>query len=462
MSSCIMKGDAPNLHHMSKRIITITTLYLLSAVYFSSQAQPNLVPAHSNCLIREELQEDFRRFREILENEHCCPYEYTSKRELDSLFDLHYGLIDHDMRPEEFFRLLAPITARIGCMHTATWMPGRFFNEPPDMMFPLQLELIDQYVVVTGSYLETCEVPVGSVILEINGKPMECILEELREITSADAFNPYFIDAQMMKRFSMFYASVSGFPEEHEIRYLLPGSKAPEVKKLTPAHIDAVRGVVFSHFNSPPLKFEVLAEKNTAVMTVSTFIYYNKVDYFRNFMDSCFRLIRERAIGNLVLDLRGNGGGDPFCASILLSYLQKSPAPYFAEPYGKYAELAQPVPLPENHFCGNLYTLLDGSCGSTNGHFCALLKYHHTGIFIGTPSGSTYQCNAGKNTEFRLPNSTMIITVGRSTFSAAVHDMDKAAPILPDIEVNETCQDFLENRDPFMEKAMEQIELHRR
>jgi hypothetical protein len=192
-------------------------------------------------------------------------------------------------------------------------------------------------------------------------------------------------------------------------------------------------------------------------MTVNTFIYYDKADYFRNFMDSCFHLMKEKKIMDLILDLRGNDGGDPFCSSILFSYLQKSPVPYFAEPYSKYAVLADPIPIPQNNFSGNLYTLIDGSCGSTNGHFCALLKYHNIGKFVGTPSGSTYKCNAGKNTEFRLLNSKIIITIGRSTYSAAVDNMDKTAPIMPDIIVNENYNDFLDNKDLFIEKAIENV-----
>ncbi len=141
---------------------------------------------------------------------------------------------------------------------------------------------------------------------------------------------------------------------------------------------------------------------------------------------------------------------------ILLSYLENKPVPYFARPYGRYADLARPVPVAENHFTGNLLTLLDGSCGSTNGHFCALLKYNRIGRFVGTPGGATYKCNAGRNTEFRLDSTLMIITLGRETFEAAVEGMDKRSPIMPDIVVKETYFSFLENRDLILERALKE------
>jgi C-terminal processing protease CtpA/Prc len=231
----------------------------------------------------------------------------------------------------------------------------------------------------------------------------------------------------------------------------------PEVIKLTPANYKTVNDQVLFHFHNPPLGFKILDDKDAALMTIPTFIYYDKVDFFRNFMDSCFALINTEKINNLILDVRGNTGGDPFCASILLSYLQTREVPYFSEPYGRYQSLSEPLPLPENHFKGNLFTLVDGGCGSTNGHFCALLKYYNIGKFVGTPSGATYKCNAGRNTELRLTNTQMIITIGRSTYAAAVKNMDTSA-IWPDLLVEETYEAFLAGKDVFIETALREIE----
>jgi hypothetical protein len=405
----------------------------------------------------EDLRQDFNQLRRILENEHCCLYEYTGKKEFDALFDEKYKLIDRPMRYEEFFRIIAPLAAKVGCMHTALWMPGGFFKLGTDNLFPLQVRLIENYLVVTGGYRDTLEVPVGSVILEINGRRPDAIMDELRKITSADAFNPYFIDSQVQERFPMFYASVFGFPEKYTVTYALPGRKTRVKADLNPADLPSVRKVVFANFAHPPLTIEFMEDVKTAVMTVKTFSYYDRVDYFKDFMDRSFRQIKDKGVENLVLDLRGNDGGDPFCAVILYSYLEKESAPYFAEPYGKYAELAKPVPLPENHFTGNLFTLLDGRCGSTNGHFSALLDYHRIGRFVGTPSGSTYKCNAGKNTEVGLDKTSIILTLGRSTFAAAVKGMDKAKPIMPDHPVKETYRDFLQGKDVYLETAVELI-----
>jgi hypothetical protein len=103
------------------------------------------------------------------------------------------------------------------------------------------------------------------------------------------------------------------------------------------------------------------------------------------------------------------------------------------------------------------FKLIDRPCGSTNGHFCALLKYHKIGKFVGTPSGSTYKCNAGKNTEIQLDKTSIILTLGRNTFAAAVKGMDKSKPIMPDYPVRETYQDFLDGKDVYMETALKLV-----
>ncbi len=441
-----------------KKSLKFIPFILVSIVVSRPFAQEGISPNTPPVFTVEDLRHDFAQFRRILEEEHCCLYEYTGKDEFDRMFDERLALIDRPMRYEEFFRSAAPLAAQAGCMHTALWMPGRFFDLDPDNLFPLQIRLIEDRLVVTGTFREILEVPRGSVILEINGVPAKAVFDELRTIASGDAHNPYFIETQVEKRFAMFYASVFGFPEKFTVNYTPPGQDTRMTADLRPADIGSVRKVVFAHFDAPLPAFEVLEGGKTAVMTVKTFIYYDRVEEFRKIMDSSFRRIKLEGVENLILDLRGNDGGDPFCAVILYSYLEKEPAPYFAEAYyGRYADLAKPVPLQENRFSGNLYTLLDGRCGSTNGHFCALLDYHDIGRFVGTPSGATYKCNAGRNTEFRLDKTSLILTIGRGTFAAAVEGMDKAKPIMPDYPVKETCRDFLEGRDVYLEKALELI-----
>ncbi|MCK4653933.1 MAG: hypothetical protein KAU01_05775 [Candidatus Cloacimonetes bacterium] len=405
----------------------------------------------------KELQEDFQQMRHTLEENHANFYEYTNKEIFDKLFEQQYDLIIQPMMLNEFFKLLTPITARVGCGHTNLWMPDEYWNLGPGKLFPLQIKLIEGYAVVTGDYNNKSLVPVGSIVLKINDIPINDIIEEMKANYSADALNENFILSQIQRRFSLIYARRFGFPEKFTVTYALPGRKTRATAELQPANLRAVRAVVFENFNHPELEFGIMEEKSTAIMTIQTFIYYDSVPMFKAFLDSCFKEIHEKKIANLILDLRSNDGGDPFCAAPLFSYLEHEPVPYFAESYGKYSRLADPIPLAENHFTGNLFTLIDGRCNSTNGHFCSLLKYNKIGKFIGTEGGATYKCNAGKNTQIHLKNTKIMLFFGRSTYAAAVKEMDKTRGILPDYTVEQTYRDFLDGKDTILEYTFELI-----
>ena len=197
--------------------------------------------------------------------------------------------------------------------------------------------------------------------------------------------------------------------------------------------------------------------KNVAVIKIPTFSFYDRVEYFTKFIDSSFQEIKDKNIPNLILDLRGNDGGDPFCSVPLFSYLEKEPVKYFAEEYGKYSEFSKPIPLAENHFTGNLYTLIDYHCGSTNGHFSALLKYHKIGKFAGVEGGATYKCNASV-VEFSLKNTHMIVNVAQRTYNAAVEGMDKTKGVEPDYFVEQTYTDFINGIDTVLEYTLKLIE----
>ena len=406
----------------------------------------------------QELQEDFQQMRQTLEEDHANIYEYTNKETFDKLFEQQYKLIDQPMSLNEFFKLLTPITARVGCGHTNLWMPNEYWNSGYNKLFPLQIKLIDGYAVVIGDYNSKSLVPTGSIVLVINGISIDDIIKEMKLNYSADAMNENFILSQIERRFSMIYARRFGFPEKFTVTYALPGRKTSETAELNPANIQAVRVVVFENFNHPELGFEVIEGKSTAIMTIQTFIYYDRVPMFKEFLKKCFKEIHEKKIANLILDLRGNDGGDPFCAAPLFSYLEHEPVPYFAESYGKYSSLAKSIPLAESHFTGNLFTLIDGRCFSTNGHFCSLLKYHKIGKFVGTEGGATYKCNAGRNMEIHLKNSRIMLFLGRSTYVAAVENMDKTHGILPDYFIKQTYRDFLAGKDTVMDYTLELIE----
>ena len=162
-------------------------------------------------------------------------------------------------------------------------------------------------------------------------------------------------------------------------------------------------------------------------MTIPHFAYYNDHDKFYRFVDGSVAEIEKKGIRNLIIDLRRNNGGDPFCAVHLFSYISHKAVPYFSKPYGRYARLAEPVPLRENHFKGKLYVLIDGGGDSTTGHLLGLLKYHKIGTLVGEETGATYICHDA-HTSFLLKHSRFQVSVATGTFASAVQSLPQDGP----------------------------------
>jgi hypothetical protein len=400
---------------------------------------------------QEKLQKDFLQFRKILEETHPALYDYTPKEVLDSLFAVNMGKIDGDLDFDTFLMLMTEVIAQVGCGHSSLWIPGEYWNISPRRMFPLMLHISGGKAYVVGDYSERPQVPPGSELLSINGLPLKEIISRLQSLTSADGFNLSYRMAKVGQHFAVKYALAYGYPEAFQVSYRSPGEGAGNEKMLLPADKSAIDEAM-----STPneLSLKEVDEGRTALLTINSFSYYGEVDMFRSFLDSVFRVIDEKQIGNMLLDLRGNGGGDPFCASYLWAYLQPEPLPYFEDHYGRYDTLANPVPMAPRPFQGNLFTLIDGRCFSTTGHFVGLLKYHGVGKFVGSESGATYTCTGNATYPALDETGIMVGTARVMRYTAAVKNMDPRRGVIPDHPLELTQEDMISGRDAVLEYAL--------
>ncbi|MEE4257760.1 MAG: S41 family peptidase [Bacteroidales bacterium] len=403
---------------------------------------------------KKQLEEDFLQFRNILESTHPALYDYTNKEVLDSIFDHNYERIGLNLEFTDFLMLMTEVISKVGCGHSSLWVPGKFWNVAPGKLFPYELYISGDQVLVKGVMDGTREIPPGSELLSINNQPVQQIIQRLASLTSADGFNSSYRKTKVAQNFAVKYALAFGFPDNFMVEYIAPGNLQHSHKTIRPVSKNVIDS---NKSRQSELSFREIPGMNTGVLTINTFGYYGRVEMFRNFMDSVFTVISQEGIGDLILDLRGNSGGDPFCASYLWAYLEPGPLPYFKDHYGKYDTLANPVPQPGYHYKGDLYTLIDGNGFSTTGHFCALLDYHNVGSFVGSELGSTYTCT-GNATYPPLKNTGIMVGTARvRRYTAAVEDMDAMCGVMPDYPVEIGPGDIIEGRDAVMEYALSLI-----
>jgi hypothetical protein len=185
-----------------------------------------------------------------------------------------------------------------------------------------------------------------------------------------------------------------------------------------------------------------------ALLAVSTFNFYDAAGHarFSAFVDQFFDEVAVRQSPHVILDLRGNGGGDPYCGSILISHLLAQAHAYFATATPYYPDLKVPVPPSANVYTGPLSILTNGGCFSTTGHVCSLLSYYQRGPFIGEETGGSFACTAATQTA-TLDRTQLRFTYSTLTFSTAVSGLTPGRGIMPDYRVAPTVDDTLAGRD---------------
>jgi hypothetical protein len=376
----------------------------------------------------KELRADFKQFKQFLEESHPQLYRFTSKKSFDSLFQAHSRMIEDSMTIQEFYRILVPLVAR----------DGQLF--------------------VIHSYNQESPVAYGSQILSINGQNARRLADGMLENIWSDGFIKTKRYRRLNNVFPFLYALNYGYPEEFEMVVREDGvekkiSMGPISRMVISEHRDSL--VASGTIRREDLVLE-LKDEHTALLTIRTFAYYDDNKGFNRFIDSSFQVIHDNDIQNLVIDLRGNDGGDPFCSSHLLAYLQEKPVIYFSQPYGRYARLNKPLPMAKNPFKGSQYYLIDGMCFSTTGHITSLFKYYGLGTFIGEETGATYTCNDASH-DTRLKHTGYRLQSARGTFATAVIGIPFDQGILPEHPVRQSVDEVISSHDAVLEYTLELI-----
>lgn len=385
------------------------------------------------------LLEDFDQIIRVLKKNHVALYDYITQDDFNNLVSNQKGKINDSLTVSEFYDVIAPIVHNIGCGHTVLDLPEWVWANSA-ISIQRQISIID----------DRAWIKAGLEVLSINGVPVPNLLQHVVSYASTDGENVSARKEHMKRSFNLYVASYLSFPEKYEVE-VKSKNDSIHYESLPTLSIKQYRADLWR--DAPPiLDFDIDTVESLAVITIRSFGFYNEVEKFKSFVDESFAAISKSKCRNAILDLRGNRGGDPLCASHLFTYLIDKPTPYFSEPYGGYENLARKLDPVAGGFHGKLYTLIDGACFSTTGHLSALLRYHGIGEFIGSETGGTYTCNDGSQT-YKLINSGILIRVPGTTFEVAVAGIERFEGIDPDYVVESSLKDFLDEKDSVMEFA---------
>jgi len=194
-----------------------------------------------------------------------------------------------------------------------------------------------------------------------------------------------------------------------------------------------------------------------------------------------FRLLREKGVENLIIDLRFNGGGNSSAGDYILSHLTSKPYCMYSKvdvrlseqlfKRGRRSELKELAGLtiterleprrPEDRkfrFDGRVFLLTGPGTFSAAADFAAVVKDYEIGTIIGEETGGLRQC-FGDVLRFRLPNSAVQFGVSYKRFYAPVpRPDDDTRGTVPDVAIDEErLPEYLDSDDPVRAIALDYV-----
>ena len=407
-----------------------------------------------------DLTQDLKQLEKCIMKEN--PLYFADKENLRILFQDALEKTEDGMTEIEFYRLINPIIVQVHCGHTNLSISEALYMNRKEnaKFFPLDVSLINNQLYILEND-ETTGVYAGDEILSINEKSSEEIINILIKNVSGDGNNEakprYIISKFFNNKFYDFVDNSNSFNvqliNKDGITYSAKLDARYKAKYNTTAW--ALHSTEFKDGNY----YNSVINDDYAILNIRVFFKEKGKDY-NSFLDNFFAELQEQKISKLIIDLRGNFGGNPDMAKELLSHLTtkkmeylNSDLPFLYNVMGYQKAISPSTTV----FKGKTVVLTDGACFSTTGHFCSLFQYHELGTIIGTETGGTYVCTDGSkdillnNTRIRLHYSTL-------AFSVAVEGYSDYEGVKPDVDIAPSIDMVLNHRDLILEEAIKNLD----
>jgi len=482
---------------MTSKTVLVTASITVAAVLHVNQS-----PTLQDELPVSQLREDLAVLRSSLEEGHGGFYQYSTKVQMDSVFDTAERQITAPLTEMEFYRFLAPVVASINDGHTGISGSPEFESQlrRQQILLPFKLAFVGETAYLHRNYSDNTDIEVGGELVSINGTPMDGVVAAVFPTLPSDGRveTSKYRRLESTSRFGDVFSRVFGITTRFDLTYRPPGGGAVQsitVDGITAAELtrrfeERYADIARAEENRPPV--QLTYRDGIPILTVRTFggrtISNAGIDY-PAFLQNSFRDIAERQAEHLVIDVRNNGGGSDEYGKLLAAYLIPEPFDYYrflevnsdsfaflehtgmsssdiprdrlrANERGKFDLLGHPnlgtqQPLQPN-FAGDVYILINGASFSATGEFTSVVHHHGRATFVGEECGAGYYGNtSGMMVGVTLPNSGISVRVPLVRYTMAVSGYEPTdRGLIPEHHVEFTIEDLLAGRDTVLEYAL--------
>jgi hypothetical protein len=458
-----------------------------------------------------ELKQDYEVLSNVLKNYHPGLHRYQDSATIENHFMVLKNELNRNLSATEFYLILSRFTAKLQCGHTFC----SFYNQSKniqDSIFnlndkvPFTFSIFEKQMIIDKN-LSEINLSEGSQVISINNISVSTIIDSLLHYVKGDGSNDG-------KRLIDLELSGLGKFEAFDIYFplLFPPNKltyALEIKSIGKDDNQNINVKSISRaerfmlmekkYGKQPTTFDDLwsfkiRNEKTAYLELGTFVTNKLTIDWKKFLANAFDEIKSKNIPNLIIDVRGNEGGDDEVNLVLANHLASKPIafPEFRQllTYEKVSDELRPylktwdkgfydrtgkviylnngfytwkkdrsskvINQNKNGYSGKVFLLVNAANSSATFFLASGLQQNEIATIIGTETGGNRKGTNGGNLFFlRLPNSKIEIDVPLIGYYPLIEQPDKG--LTPDIVVTPTFEDIIDKKDLALEKALEII-----
>ena len=469
--------------------LCIPFLFFLSIIHLNGQNTYD----HNKQYSPEQLHSDLEIFTKEIQIIHPSIFEYISQEEFLDLINTTKNKIESNLTELEFQTELRKIIKHIGCGHTAAKPSKEWYSSfrKNQKKIPIEVYIHDEKLFIRYSLAADSVLLKGTEITKIDGIKSAKIISELKSIQQRDGYGNNYVSSQIESLFQIYLIFLYGIKDLHEIEYLDQNNeiKIVNIKTQAPDNslvkINSTKGIINQISGS---KFYYLKEvESTAILDIDRF---GSNDY-KKYYKEIFEKLEKDQVQNLIIDLRGNGGGYfPNSTRMLRYLLKENNSMEFSRPRKKIkskdylsqstsdkvsAAVFKLIPdrnrqdpnrnhkisykaFKRNFFDKKIFIITDGGTFSMSSFVASKLKHHTDCTIIGQETGGT---EIGTNAiiwyTLTLPKTKVDVVIPRFFIHHDVNPKLKGRGVIPDIQIEYSIDEILKRTDKELEKVKQLI-----
>jgi len=466
------------------RIVSI--LLFLTSLYTNINGQG---------ITRAKAKADMDYLHKYLSKWHPSYDRYHTEDQIDSMIQILKHQLPDSLTYRHIRIYVSKAVQFIGCGHTSVGFSSLAKVDSLPTILPLDVYVISDKLYIRNILFADSTRYKGAEILSINGLSASSIVDTMQLINVSEGYNTTHYDSRIEKYFSFFYRHLFGGVDHGEIEIMNLNGMTETIQIQSTSNLGSPNKYRRYQPDSTTIVFEgggmalhhLPDVKDAMLLSVKSFGTGSQ----KSVRKKTFKYLKSKKIKHLIIDLRGNGGGNMFTGYKFLSYLLdekiiglnfgRMPSFMLFQPKLKLnwanrltnlSFMLNPLQYPSKHgwmhlfpflrkknaFNGEIYVLTDGGTFSMASAVAAKLKNKRNAKIIGTETGGGAYGSAGMSEgKIILPNSKIPVSFNTYWTINRIGRKDVGHGVMPDYTSIVSIGDVLAGKDVDLIKALELI-----